>query len=128
MNTTRTLLPALLSSFVGQKQSVSSWGNQATAAPENSSKVTYPPQDLPHLIVGFQDDLAVKLVDLNREPSFVPFNNFVLVNLTNKKAPLQPLMQSLCTLTMYSQIHPKRYRFGACWVPGTAPGTSHLLI
>lgn len=43
----------------------------------------FSPPDWPHFIVGFQDHLAMKFVDLKVEPSFVPFSNFILVNRIN---------------------------------------------
>lgn len=50
--------------------------------------VCFPPPEEPHFIVGFQDYLATKFVDLKVEPSFVPSSNFILVNLINKKVAL----------------------------------------
>ena len=66
----------------------------------------------------------MKFGDLKVEPSFIPFNNFILANLINKTGPL--VTSDSVTKARYVQSKPIKYLFGAYYVPGSIPGILYI--
>ena len=64
--------------------------------------------------------------DLKVQPSFVPFNNFILVNLINKKVPLAT--SDSVTKANYVQSNPIKYLLGAQYAPDSVPDILHILM
>lgn len=68
----------------------------------------------------------MKFVDLKVEPSFVLFDNFLLVNLLSKKLP--PATSDSVTSANYVQSNPIKYLFSAYYVPSTVLSILHILM